>query len=30
MALKRNDTEIRLSDIEHGIKKEFIKEGKLA
>ena len=30
MALKRDETEIRLSDIEHGIKKEFIKEGKLA
>ena len=29
MALSRNEKEIRLSDIEQGIKKEFIKEGKL-
>jgi hypothetical protein len=29
MALSRNEKEIRLSDIEQGIKKEFLKEGKL-
>jgi len=29
MALNRNETEIRLSDVEQGIKKEFIKEGKI-
>jgi ATPase family associated with various cellular activities (AAA) len=29
MALSRNEKEIRLADIEQGIKKEFMKEGKL-
>ena len=29
MALSRNEKEIRLADVENGIKKEYIKEGKL-
>jgi ATP-dependent 26S proteasome regulatory subunit len=29
MALRRNEKEIKLEDVEQGIKKEFLKEGKL-